>query len=218
LPTDDACSELGVQLYEVPQHSGQCSLRHVCVYPGSGVVTHERMQAAASPLGKAIEPIVSVSIDFYIRVFVRVRFDRRAAQRACLNEGLVYHCRSCDTPYLQRLAQDGGRRGNPSSAHGPPHVGESCCGVGPFGVAGPVYIGETNSAEVDNAPFSHDWGGFKAVGCERTCRCLYCAFEEHPCSMRTSVQVPHNNTLRWMQVLRRLISLLDSPDATTGSQ
>ena len=162
-------SELGVQLYEVPQHSGQCSLRHVCVYPGSGVVTHERMQAAASPLGKAIEPIVSVSIDFYIRVFVRVRFDRRAAQRACLDEGLVYHCRSCDTPYLHRLAHDGGRRGNPSSAHGPPHVGESCCGVGPFGVAGPVYIGETNSAQVDNAPFSHDRGGFKAVGCEITC-------------------------------------------------
>ncbi|KAJ1477877.1 tRNA methyltransferase, partial [Baffinella frigidus] len=63
----------------------------------------QSLQNAATPLGKVVEPMLCLSIDFYVRVFVRVRFDRRAVQRACINSGMVYNCRACDTPYLQAL-------------------------------------------------------------------------------------------------------------------
>jgi hypothetical protein len=59
------------------------------------------IRAAAAPLGRTVEPVVSVFMDFYVRVFVRVWPNRAGALLSCLHTGNVVHCLSCHTFSLQ---------------------------------------------------------------------------------------------------------------------
>ncbi|EKX32127.1 hypothetical protein GUITHDRAFT_159001 [Guillardia theta CCMP2712] len=108
------------------------------------------IQTLATSLGKVAEPVLSVSIDFYIRVFVRLRLNRHAAQRTCTNTAFVYHCRGCESYSLQPMAEVSSSKGI-SCATGPPAAAlqrgaSRCCGVGPFVVGGPVWTGPIQNA------------------------------------------------------------------------
>uniref|UniRef100_A0A8C2XM56 tRNA (guanine(26)-N(2))-dimethyltransferase n=1 Tax=Cyclopterus lumpus TaxID=8103 RepID=A0A8C2XM56_CYCLU len=77
-----------------------------------------------------IQPLLSVSVDFYIRVFVRVFTGQATVKNSASKQALVYNCVGCGSFQLQRM----GRRmsnGNVkySPASGPP-VGPECehCG------------------------------------------------------------------------------------------
>ena len=59
------------------------------------------IRTAAAPLGRTIEPVVSVFMDFYVRVFVRVWPNRAGALLSCLHTGNVLHCLSCHSFSLQ---------------------------------------------------------------------------------------------------------------------
>uniref|UniRef100_A0A671TIW2 tRNA (guanine(26)-N(2))-dimethyltransferase n=2 Tax=Sparus aurata TaxID=8175 RepID=A0A671TIW2_SPAAU len=90
-----------------------------------------------------IQPLLSVSVDFYIRVFVRVFTGQVKVKNSVSKQALVYNCVGCGSFHLQRMAQSalnktsqppgllifGGIGTKYSAATGPP-VGPECehCG------------------------------------------------------------------------------------------
>jgi len=77
------------------------------------------IRTAAAPLGRTVQPLVSVYMDFYVRVFVRIWPNRAGALRTCLQTGNVFHCRSCLTYHIQPFAVES-HSGRIGVAHGPP--------------------------------------------------------------------------------------------------
>ncbi|RKO97016.1 N2,N2-dimethylguanosine tRNA methyltransferase [Caulochytrium protostelioides] len=93
--------------------------------------------------GRYIKPLLSLSIDFYIRVFVQVFDGPAKAKRAAQDSGLVYNCPSCysfATHPFGKSVQKGGQSRTGLST-GPP-VGPLCAYCeSPHHVGGPVYLG-----------------------------------------------------------------------------
>uniref|UniRef100_A0A8C8STQ9 tRNA (guanine(26)-N(2))-dimethyltransferase n=1 Tax=Pelusios castaneus TaxID=367368 RepID=A0A8C8STQ9_9SAUR len=74
-----------------------------------------------------IVPLLSISVDFYIRVFVRVFTGQATVKASASKQALVYRCVGCGTHHLQRLGKrtSHGNNFKYSAATGPP-VGPSC--------------------------------------------------------------------------------------------
>jgi len=71
------------------------------------IVLHA-VEANANKYGRHIEPVLSVSIDFYLRLFVRVHKSPLQVKRSCLKRALVFQSTACPSFYLQPLARDTG--------------------------------------------------------------------------------------------------------------
>lgn len=88
--------------------------------------------------------MLSLSIDFYVRVFVRIRSSPLGAKRASANTAVVYCCHGCSSTHVQALARAVGTTGNETfkNASGPPMATNKCdeCGSG-FAVGGPMWAG-----------------------------------------------------------------------------
>ncbi|KAM9769136.1 tRNA (guanine(26)-N(2))-dimethyltransferase isoform 1-T1 [Menidia menidia] len=78
-----------------------------------------------------IQPLLSVSVDFYIRVFVRVFTGQATVKNSASKQALVYNCVGCGSFHLQRMGRrtSNGKHMKYSAATGPP-VGPECeqCG------------------------------------------------------------------------------------------
>uniref|UniRef100_A0A8C5D462 tRNA (guanine(26)-N(2))-dimethyltransferase n=1 Tax=Gouania willdenowi TaxID=441366 RepID=A0A8C5D462_GOUWI len=78
-----------------------------------------------------IQPLLSVSVDFYIRVFVRVFTGQATVKNSASKQALVYNCVGCGSFHLQRMGRRtiNGKHMKYSAASGPP-VGTECehCG------------------------------------------------------------------------------------------
>ncbi|KAM8972509.1 tRNA (guanine(26)-N(2))-dimethyltransferase [Pelodytes ibericus] len=74
-----------------------------------------------------IVPLLCVSVDFYIRVFVRVYTGQAKVKMSASKQALVYNCVGCGTYHLQRMgrAVSHGKNMKFSPGTGPP-VGMSC--------------------------------------------------------------------------------------------
>lgn len=74
-----------------------------------------------------IVPLLSVSADFYIRVFVRVFTGQAKVKSSASKQALVYNCAGCGTFHLQRMGKmtSHGSNFKYSAGSGPP-VGMSC--------------------------------------------------------------------------------------------
>ncbi|KAG6930316.1 tRNA methyltransferase 1 [Chelydra serpentina] len=74
-----------------------------------------------------IVPLLSVSADFYIRVFVRVFTGQATVKASASKQALVYNCVGCGTHHFQRLGKmtSHGSNFKYSAASGPP-AGPSC--------------------------------------------------------------------------------------------
>jgi len=64
------------------------------------------IETAAARAGRTIEPLLSASIDFYARVFVRVRAAPGAAKSLPLRLAHVYQSVGCDSFHLQKVGRD----------------------------------------------------------------------------------------------------------------
>ncbi|GAB5592984.1 RNA methyltransferase tRNA(m5U54)methyltransferase [Umbelopsis nana] len=63
------------------------------------------LQTSAARYGRYIEPLASCSIDFYVRLFVRV-YDSPAQVKKCASKiGMVYNCTGCNAYTTQSLAK-----------------------------------------------------------------------------------------------------------------
>ncbi|XP_053195426.1 LOW QUALITY PROTEIN: tRNA (guanine(26)-N(2))-dimethyltransferase [Scomber japonicus] len=69
-----------------------------------------------------IQPLLSVSVDFYIRVFVRVFTGQATVKNSASKQALVYNCVGCGSFYLQRMGRrtSNGKHMKYSAATGPP--------------------------------------------------------------------------------------------------
>ncbi|KAM6972546.1 tRNA (guanine(26)-N(2))-dimethyltransferase [Aplochiton taeniatus] len=78
-----------------------------------------------------IQPLLSVSVDFYIRVFVRVHTGQAMVKNSVSKQALLYNCVGCGAFHLQRMGKRSsqGKHMKYSAATGPP-IGPNCehCG------------------------------------------------------------------------------------------
>lgn len=63
------------------------------------------IQAAANRHGRAVEPLICTKIDFYVRLFVRVRSSKALAQKSPSSSAIVYHCGGCGSFAKQSLGR-----------------------------------------------------------------------------------------------------------------
>ncbi|KAG0146252.1 hypothetical protein CROQUDRAFT_92868 [Cronartium quercuum f. sp. fusiforme G11] len=108
------------------------------------------LSSSSARYGKYIKPLLSLSIDFYVRIFVRVYTSPVEVKKTMVQTALVYVCTNCSSHHLQPLGRSSnkptksGQGSNISygTAAGPPVPSSTCeeCG-GKFHVAGPLWSG-----------------------------------------------------------------------------
>lgn len=117
------------------------------------LVLHQLGQSAAK-YKKVVEPLLSLSIDFYVRVFVRIRTSPIEVKNLQSNTMTVYHCSQCGSFHEQPLGRTSEKvtKKNQtikkySVAQGP-SVDSKCkfCG-GTYHLAGPMYSGPLHNRE-----------------------------------------------------------------------
>lgn len=108
---------------------------------------------AAARYGRTITPLLSFSIDFYVRLFVRIDTKPIEVKKLASQTGLAYVCRFCQTPVLQpfgRVIEKTSSKGNVNpiyrSSQGPTSQGCEECGS-PQHVAGPMWLGPIQDSE-----------------------------------------------------------------------
>lgn len=128
------------------------------LYGGVNMVSHESthesalrlvlnlLNQSAAKYKKTVEPLLSLSIDFYVRVFVKVRTSPIEVKNLQSKTMVTYHCSQCGSYHNQPLGRATERTNNKqkksfkySVAQGPP-VDNKCqfCG-GTYHLAGPMY-------------------------------------------------------------------------------
>ena len=119
-----------------------------CHEGGLRLILHA-VASSAARYGMAIEPLLSLSIDYYIRVFVRVRKAPNDVKLLAGKTMLVYHCESgCgawSTQFLARNKVTKNKNGDPMYKHGfaqGPSADQHCqhCGHKTH-LSGPMYGG-----------------------------------------------------------------------------
>ncbi|CEP63256.1 tRNA (guanine26-N2)-dimethyltransferase LALA0_S07e05996g [Lachancea lanzarotensis] len=109
---------------------------------------------SAAKYRKSIEPVLSLSIDFYVRVFVKVKTNPLEVKNLQSNTMITYMCSGCGAYHNQRLGRQSERstkKGNTfvkySLAQGPP-VDQKCpyCG-GAHHLTGPMYAGPLHNKQ-----------------------------------------------------------------------
>lgn len=114
------------------------------------------LATSAARYGRYIKPQLSLSIDFYVRIFVRVFNSPGEVKKCITNTALVYVCAGCSAFHFQPLGRSATRptksgTGSNVSYHnsqGPPIAGPHCeeC-EGKFHVAGPLWSGPLHDEE-----------------------------------------------------------------------
>ena len=61
------------------------------------------INSIANKMGKQIEPLLSLSVDFYIRLFIRVRNSPHLCHGSLARYSHVYQCQDCEAFYLQKM-------------------------------------------------------------------------------------------------------------------
>ncbi|ORZ33945.1 N2,N2-dimethylguanosine tRNA methyltransferase-domain-containing protein [Catenaria anguillulae PL171] len=100
------------------------------------------------------EPILSCSIDFYIRVFVRIRDQPIEVKKTASKLSLVYQCQGCKDFSMQpmgKVSEDGKKFGIASHK-----VGSECAQCGKqFHIGGPAYNGPIHNKEFVKRMLGH---------------------------------------------------------------
>lgn len=105
------------------------------------IILHSLDQRAAV-YQRYIQPLLSVSVDFYIRVFVRVFTGQAKVKDSASKQALIYNCVGCGSFHLQRMGRrtSNGNQMKYSASTGPP-VGQECehCGHR-HQLGGPIWV------------------------------------------------------------------------------
>ena len=62
------------------------------------------IESHANRYGRYIEPLLSLSADFYIRVFVRIHTSQSVVKQSVTKLSMAYHCSGCGAFHLQPMA------------------------------------------------------------------------------------------------------------------
>lgn len=123
-----------------------------CHEMGLRVLLHT-VETIAARYQRTIEPLLSFSIDFYCRIFVRIHSSALNAKFSASKQALVYSCVNCKAFHIQKLGKhsnenlaEGEKPADPARvkftpATGPP-VGPRCTDCGAvFKIGGPIWAG-----------------------------------------------------------------------------
>lgn len=129
---------------------GSMSLRSKFCHEMGLRILLNAIQSHAARYSRYIVPVLSMSIDFYFRVFVRVYSGQYKAKFSAAKSGLVYHCIGCGSFIAQPLGLTLPAKGDNvkfTPAHAPP-VKELCehCGHKQQ-IGGPIYLAPMHDRE-----------------------------------------------------------------------
>ncbi|KAJ3934919.1 MAG: N2,N2-dimethylguanosine tRNA methyltransferase [Lentinula lateritia] len=117
---------------------------------------------SASRYGRYIEPLLSLSIDFYVRLFIRVNSSPYQVKKALLKTSSYFVCTSCQSFYEQplgRVVEKQGSRENVNTIYKTqpgPTVGGKCpeCESG-LHIAGPMWSGPIHDTDFVSKVLQH---------------------------------------------------------------
>ncbi|GJE90805.1 N2,N2-dimethylguanosine tRNA methyltransferase [Phanerochaete sordida] len=121
------------------------------------------LATSAARYGRYIEPLLSLSIDFYVRLFVRVGTSALEVKKLPTNTATYYVCTSCQAPYEQPLGKMKTNVHEKSGAvnyvfrtHAGPPVGDKCpeC-ESTLHLAGPMWSGPIHDTEFVSKVLEH---------------------------------------------------------------
>ncbi|EEC13198.1 N2,N2-dimethylguanosine tRNA methyltransferase, putative, partial [Ixodes scapularis] len=121
---------------------GAVSLKSKCCHEMALRIVLQSIESHANRYGRYTVPLLALSVDFYVRVFVRVYTGAAMVKRSTSKLGMVYQCSGCESFTLQPLGRctEKGTGFKFSPAQGPP-VGPSCSHCGhKHHVGGPIWI------------------------------------------------------------------------------
>ncbi|XP_072958047.1 tRNA (guanine(26)-N(2))-dimethyltransferase 1-like [Typha angustifolia] len=126
-------------------------------YPVKGKYCHEMalrillasIESHANRYKRYIVPILSVHMDFYIRVFVRIYTSASEIKNTPLKLSYVYQCVGCDSFHLQSLGRIVTKNNSVKSAPGfGPVVPQECSDCGKkFNMGGPIWSAPMHDQE-----------------------------------------------------------------------
>ncbi|KAL9226497.1 hypothetical protein vseg_002304 [Gypsophila vaccaria] len=107
------------------------------------------IESHANRYKRHIVPILSVRIDFYIRVFVRIYSSASAMKETPLKLSYVYQCIGCDSFHLQPLGRTVAKNNSVRYLPGyGPVVGQECTDCGKrFNLGGPIWSAPIHDEE-----------------------------------------------------------------------
>ncbi|XP_062507702.1 tRNA (guanine(26)-N(2))-dimethyltransferase-like isoform X2 [Corticium candelabrum] len=152
------CTDMGV----LCGNRGEAAFAKYGVMPLRGVFCHEMalrlvlacIQGHAARYKRYIIPLLSVSIDFYIRIFVQVFSNASEVRASASKLAYVYHCVGCESFYLQPVGKMIGKE-KYSPGTGPP-VGQKCDQCGSlFRIGGPMWKGPIHDFEFVEKVLDH---------------------------------------------------------------
>lgn len=126
------CTDMAILCGNAPEacHAkyGSMSLKTRCCHEMALRVVLQCIESCANKYSRYIEPLVSVSVDFYVRVFVKLHTGQAKVKETVTKLAMVYSCVGCGTISLQPMANKVPTKGSSykfTPAHGPP-VTERC--------------------------------------------------------------------------------------------
>ncbi|KIM58909.1 hypothetical protein SCLCIDRAFT_1050790 [Scleroderma citrinum Foug A] len=127
---------------------------------------------SASRYGRYIEPLLSLSVDFYVRLFVRLHSAPIEVKKAASKTSMYYICSGCQSFFEQRLGKaiekvnesTGAKNYQFKTQAGPPVSSEcSDCGF-PLHISGPMWSGPLHNAEFVGRVLEHVDGNLDKYG------------------------------------------------------
>lgn len=128
---------------------GAVSLKAKCCHEMALRIVLQSIESHANRYGRYTIPLLALSVDFYVRVFVRVYTGPAIVKRSTSKLGMVYQCSGCETFTLQPLGRCA-EKGNSfkfTPALGPP-VGLNCSHCGhKHHIGGPMWIDQLHNVD-----------------------------------------------------------------------
>ncbi len=156
------CTDLGVLC---GNHGETCFAKYGTMPIKGARYCHEQalrialasIQQHASRYKRYIVPLVSIYVDFYVRMFVRVYTSPQEVKQAGAKVSHVYQCTQCDSYHLAPLAKITGEAGHLKFAPGSgPPVNMTCAECNSvFKIGGPVWSEPIHNAEFLSRALQH---------------------------------------------------------------
>jgi tRNA (guanine26-N2/guanine27-N2)-dimethyltransferase len=135
-------------------NSGTCHARYGSMPMNRGKFHHEQalrmvlhcIENTANKYDRVIVPLLSLKLDFYVRMFVRVYTSKVDVKFSAAKSAMIIHSKGCDSFHIQPLAQ---QHATKVTAPRGPSVGPKCPETGAdWSMAGPIW-----SAPMHNPAF-----------------------------------------------------------------
>jgi len=121
------------------------------------------LSTSATRYGRYIEPLLSLSIDFYVRLFVRIQSAPIEVKKASSKTAMYYVCSGCQSHYeqplgriIEKVHEPSGNVNQVFKTHTGPPVTQTCpeCGS-PLHIAGPMWAAPIQDCDFIDKVLEH---------------------------------------------------------------